>query len=303
MRIIFLFSSLLLYPHIVSAQYATFAAPLENREDAKQIEQACKEIINQAAFTITKGEKDEAVIIGPLRDPLAAECYFGDGFRTLRSAALLFQDGTGVLAAETFSDIGTLPIIGRIPFIGKIFGYGRYGIGFLVQGGEVESDSSAASSARFMDGGGNISFYYASPIVSWHNGPKGKRSTSTLDVLFAPRSSAIVSGLNATATDASYNVDIAAEARIRVISIQEIFEINSKIRTGRVMGSQDFYNSVGEESPFGYMTLEIEMDVAKQYRIRIRKGLAGPDALREAPVSIGVQIIPRALDNKTRFLQ
>lgn len=58
-------------------------------------------------------------------------------------------------------------------------------------------------------------------------------------------------------------------------------------------GSSDFYESMGTAGPFGYMRLEIAIDIARQYRVRVRNGLIGPKSLTSTPVSIGLQLIPR----------
>lgn len=231
MRILILIVIIGFVVNHASAQYGLQAVFDMDELEVQKRQAECDSVYKAQRFTFDN-KTDEPILIGPLRTTEHAECYFRDGQRSLRSAALFFQDDSAVLAVETFSDIGALPIVGRLPKIGKIFGYGRYGVGFLVKGGQSDSLSQTAANARFMDGGGNISFYYASPVISWHSGPDNRRRSSVLDVLLAPRFSTTVSGLNASTENNSYNFDLASDIRIDVLSHKRIFEINGALRTG-----------------------------------------------------------------------
>ncbi|REL39142.1 hypothetical protein DYD21_04075 [Rhodohalobacter sp. SW132] len=278
-----------------SAQYGLQAVFDMDKLDVNLIEAECDSIIINTQRATYDATTKEPILIGPILTRKYAECYFRDRDRILRSAALFFQDDTAILGVETFSDIGALPVVGRIPIIGKLFGYGRYGVGLLVQGGQADSLSQSAANAQFMDGGGNISFYYAAPVVSWRNGPSGMRRSSVLDVLLAPRFSTTVSGLNTSTNSNSYNFDLAADIRLDVLSFERIFDIKGALRTGYAIGSSDFYEAMGTAGPFGYLRLEIALDIASQYRLRIRNGLSGPKSLTSTPISIGLQLMPRVI--------
>lgn len=216
----------------------------------------------------------------PVRSKEDAEYFFGTkGISSLENVVVSGWTDKGSVSVEYLKVYG-----------GPI----RVGFGALIARTKNSTDTLATTLESFFAGGGNAYFTGALPIVNF--GKPAGDARATMYVL--PRFSALLPVLGESTDKVHANLDLALETHLSFLSQEEDLHFFLQVRSGLVIGTEDFYSAIGATSDeakiffFGQMVLGVR--IAGIFNIAYQAPIFGPKWINDRLKGhISVQLVPK----------
>jgi len=216
----------------------------------------------------------------PVRSKQDAEYFFGTkGISSLENVVVSGWTDKGSVSVEYLKVYG-----------GPI----RVGFGALIARTKNSTDTLATTLESFFAGGGNAYFTGAVPIANF--GKPAGDARATMYVL--PRFSALLPVLGESTDKVHANLDLALETHLSFLSPEDDLYFFLQVRSGLVLGTEDFYSAIGATSDeskkffFGQMVLGVR--IAGIFNIAYQAPIFGPKWINDRLKGhISVQLVPK----------